>query len=125
VNITGQHAEILTLVAEATISKRYAVKVGTAENGVVVSNATSKTIGILVADSDATTNLHAPVCVHGVCEAITGAAVTAGDVLSADSAGKVVSAASSAYPFAWAMETASATGEYIKIFVVGPGTVKG
>jgi hypothetical protein len=123
VNITGPHAEILTFKAEGTISKRYAVKVGTAENGIVVSNATSVSIGILVADSDATTNLHAPVCVHGVCEAICGAAVTAGAALSADSAGKVVTAAGSAYPFAWAMESSTATGEYIKIFVVGPCSV--
>jgi len=120
-NITGQHAEMLTLVAEATIAKRYAVKVGTAENGCVVSNATSVSIGILTNAVDS--GDHASVCVHGVCEAICGAAVTAGAALSADSAGKVVTAAGSAYPFAWAMETSTATGEYIKVFVTGPGSV--
>jgi hypothetical protein len=122
-NITGPHAECLSFVAEATISKRYAVKIGTAINGIVHADATTVTIGILTNDVDATTKKHASVCVHGVCEAICGAAVTSGTMLAADSAGKLVTATTSDYPFALALETTTADTQYVKVFVFGPGSV--
>lgn len=122
-NILGQHAIALTYVAEATLTKRYAVAAGTAENGMIAPTAiTDVTLGIL-ADSGVSGD-HLAVCVFGECEAIAGAAVTAGTWLTIDTTGRVVPAAATSYVIGFALETCTAANDYVRIFVQRHGLPK-
>lgn len=122
-NITGAYAKCLTYVAEATLTKRYAVKIGTAVNGMVAPTAvTDVTLGIL-ADSGVTGD-HLPVCVFGEVEAIAGAAVTSGTWLTIDSTGRVIAAATTSYVIGFALEDVTTANSYVKIFVQRTGLPK-
>jgi hypothetical protein len=123
VNILGQHSITLPFNAEATLTKRYAVKKGTADNGMIAPTAiTDIPLGILV-DSGVSGD-HLAVCVFGECEGISGAAVTAGTWLTIDNTGRLVPAASTSYPLALCLEAAGTADRYMKVFVNPTGVVK-
>ncbi|PCJ57857.1 MAG: DUF2190 domain-containing protein [Rhodospirillaceae bacterium] len=83
-------------IAEAAITKRRIVKFGTADGQVVQGAAVTDALFGVSADLDAAINERIDVHVAGIVEVEIGAAVTRGDLLTADANGKAVAAAPAA-----------------------------
>lgn len=126
-NITGEHALSTPHVAEAAMTKGYAVKPGTAANGIVVCDGvTDAPLGILAGTVDAAAlaagDVNVTVVRFGKIKAIVAAGVTKGTWLQTDAAGKLKTLASTGYPLAYAEETVTTAGTYAWVFV-NPGGV--
>lgn len=84
---------ITGIVETAAVAIGLAVKKGAAANGVVISGAGDKSLGIAdTTDFNESTAVaeQLTIAVDGLVQAVAGAAVTAGDSLEADAAGKLI-----------------------------------
>jgi len=122
-NLLGNGAICHTFVAEATLTKRYAVKWGTAANGIIAPTAITDVVPGILVDSGVTGD-HLSVCVFGEVQAIAGAAVSAGEWVGIDTTGRIVPAAATSYMVGWAMEPVLAANSYVRIFVMKTGVPK-
>ena len=113
---------IKSLVAEAAVLPYRVVKLGAAD-GQVVQSAAAADAHIGVADNlgQATVNGRVDVIMDGIAEAEAGAAITRGALLSADSSGRVITAAAAAGSnvgvIGRALASAAGAGEIIPISV--------
>lgn len=120
---------VKSFVAEAAVLPYRVVKFGTAD-GQVVQSAAATDAHIGVADNlgQATAGARIDVLMSGIAEAEAGAAITRGALLSADSQGRVITAAASAGTNAAvvgrALVSAGAAGEVIPV-LLGPGSFQG
>lgn len=118
-----------SFVAEAAVLPYRVVKCGAAD-GQVVQSAAAADAHIGVADNlgQATIGYRCDVVTSGIAEAEAGAAVTRGALLSADSSGRVITAAASAGSnvrvIGVAMASAGGAGEIIPVNV-SPGSFQG
>lgn len=81
------------IVETAAIAIGLAVKKGAAANGIVLSGAGDKSLGISDDTDFNASNVvgeQATIAVDGIVQAVAGAAVTAGDSLEADAAAKLI-----------------------------------
>jgi hypothetical protein len=110
-------ARLSTVVVEgAQITRGFAVKKGTAENGVVVAGAGEAALGIMQETTDV--GKIGPMVYGGTCIAIAGAAVTAGAWLKSDGSGKLIpTAAEDSNVVARAMSDADADGDEVMVEV--------
>lgn len=120
---------VKSMIAEAAISPGRVVKFGTADGQVLQSTgATDSHIGIVDEVGQADANGRVDVVLMGIVEAVAGAAITRGALLSADSSGRVITAAASAGSnvrvIGVALVSAGAAGDIINISVE-PGSFQG
>ena len=118
---------ITGIVETAALAVGLAVKKGTAANGVVISGAGEKSLGIADAtdfNESIAVGEQASIAVDGLVQAVAGgtsvSAVVMGDDLVADSAGKLIKAAGSATHnrVAIAMEANTGVDNLFKVKVV-------
>lgn len=118
-----------SFIAEAAVLPYRVVKFGTAAGQVVQAAAAADAL-VGVADNlgQDTAGSRVDVILEGIAEATAGAAITRGALLSADSSGRVITAAASAGAnvrvIGVAMDSAAAAGEIIPINVA-PGSFQG
>lgn len=118
----------IALDAAVDLSANYygAVKLSAAGKINVASLNTSRSfIGIL--QTDPTSGQRATVCVRGVSKAVAGASVSAGDIVTHDSSGHIITKpASGTYVcFGMALEAAGAANDVIAILVRDPVELTG
>lgn len=120
---------VKSFIAEAAVLPYRVVKPGAAD-GQVVQSAAAANAHIGVADNlgQATVGARVDVVMNGIAEAEAGAAVAFGALLSADSSGRVITAAASGgtnvRTIGTALAAANNAGEIIPIEVI-PGSFQG
>lgn len=120
---------IKSLVAEAAILPYRVVKFGTADGQVVQSAAAADAhIGIVEGVAQETAGERVDVVMDGTAECTAGAAISRGALLSADSSGRVITAAASAganvRTIGIALAAAAGAGEVIPV-ALQPGSFQG
>lgn len=86
-----------------------------------VAGAGAKCIGVL--QNEPSTGQAASVRVMGITKAISGAAVTVGDAVASDAAGKVVTQATTAVTVGVALEAAGGADEIISVLLLPGGEI--
>lgn len=118
-----------SMVAEAAVLPYRVVKFGTAD-GQVIQSAAAADAHVGVADNlgQATAGARIDVIMNDIADAEAGAAITRGALLSADSSGRVITAAASAGAnvrvIGVALASAAGAGEIIPVRVE-PGSFQG
>lgn len=111
-------ANVLNFVANGVIEPNRVVKFDTAAQNVIRSAlAADLHIGVYVGYLNSVVGDQIPVAVDGVCLAEAGAAITQGAMLSTDTVGRVVTAATTNRLIGKALQAAAAAGDKIKIVI--------
>jgi len=108
-----------TAAADLSTKQFYAVKITAARAVNVASSGGEAIYGIL--QNNPTSGLAADVGILGVSKAIIGAAVSAGDYLMTDTAGKLITATSTNHRVAQALEAGTTSGQLITV-ALGPNS---
>jgi len=109
----------MQFVTEATVNAQRIVKFGAAgvETVLEAAAATDEMFGVSTNTADVISGEDIDVIVAGIATVVVGAAVNAGDKLTADSDGRAVAAAATNAIVGVALETATAANQTVKIAV--------
>lgn len=109
----------MTRLAGAAVNQYRFVKVNSDGNAIQVAAATEAGVG--VAQAAAADGRATEVMVTGISKVEAGAVVTRGGLVTSDSVGRAVDAASTNVALGQALEAASAAGERIAVLLFTPG----
>ena len=108
-------------LAEVNLTKRYIVEIGPGTDTTLpeadLPTAEGERVHGVVVDDDALATNHVAIQIAGECEVIAGEAIAIGGAITTGATGKAMAAAADDYVLGFALEEATADGDFILMFI--------